>query len=481
MKRKISYSCLFLMLLFPSWTLAGDFGKDDPSGNPGEWYVGTNPAAAKQPILFVHGLNSSSNTWWNENDMYDVAYRSGYKTAFIDLYPQKDMWANGALLAAKLKEIHDYFGGKVVVVAHSKGGIDTQSALVHYGADRYVSKVITLSSPHHGSQLADLAYSNWAGWLAAIIGSKNEATASLQTGYMSQFRSQTDGSSGMIPFYTMGGTSWGGFGGSLYWGGLYLSGYGSNDGAVTIASSRLPNAQEVAIGKWDHKTVKEGSSTFSIFQSLLSSSPTHDVGSRKESALKANTSSFIRGGEYTKHSKESFWVEVGAERINIDWLATNVIEDVYLTSPDGEVTELKPSGKDQGSYFNGAIHHVGTVENPIEGEWKVSSLSKKPGAYLLNVGFTSPLNDDLGVTTTEKGVSIQSNMISGVTQHTMFEFYPKGKTVSQSVKGIGAMLNAGEGTYNLTTDIESDYKGKPFNRTIIQSVYLNQNGQIVKQ
>ncbi|MHC8521930.1 hypothetical protein ACPJHQ_12580 [Rossellomorea sp. H39__3] len=162
-------------------------------------------------------------------------------------------------------------------------------------------------------------------------------------------------------------------------------------------------------------------------------------------------------------------------------MATNVIEDVYLTSPDGEVTELKPSGKDQGSYFNGAIHHVGTVENPIEGEWKVSSLSKKPGAYLLNVGFTSPLNDDLGVTTTEKGVSIQSNMISGVTQHTMFEFYPKGKAVSQSVKGIGAMLNAGEGTYNLTTDIESDYKGKPFNRTIIQSVYLNQNGQIVKQ
>ena len=61
---------------------------------------------------------------------------------------------------------------KVNIVAHSKGGIDTQAALVEYGANRFVGNVITLATPHHGSNLADLSYSWWAGWLASILGQK---------------------------------------------------------------------------------------------------------------------------------------------------------------------------------------------------------------------------------------------------------------------------------------------------------------------
>ena len=54
-------------------------------------------------------------------------------------------------------------------MAHSKGGIDTQTALVEYGAN-FVEMLLHLL--HHGSNLADLSYSWWAGWLASILGQR---------------------------------------------------------------------------------------------------------------------------------------------------------------------------------------------------------------------------------------------------------------------------------------------------------------------
>ncbi|MEG9296850.1 hypothetical protein V6B33_10315 [Mangrovibacillus sp. Mu-81] len=312
MYKKLWPMVVVLFLLFPSLGAAGDFGKDDPSGVPGQWYVGTTPsyiAPSKHPVLFVHGLNSSSHTWWNENNMYNTAYQNGYETAFIDLYPTKTMWDNGALLAGKIRDMYNYFGEKVVIVAHSKGGIDTQSAIVHYGAYPYVARVITLSSPHKGSELADLAYSSWAGWLAGILGSKSDAAYSLQTGYMTYFREQTDTHSnvGRVPFYTFSGTKWGSFGSSLYWGGLYLSSYGSNDGAVTVNSSRLPYATHLGTNTWNHSTIKEGSSTFNLFKNYLNESTpvSNGFSVQNNDSIKGSASTYIRGGAYNG-SKEQY-------------------------------------------------------------------------------------------------------------------------------------------------------------------------------
>ncbi|MDI5790481.1 hypothetical protein PO124_24680 [Bacillus licheniformis] len=57
------------------------------------------------------------------------------------------MQDNGAMLAAKLREIYQYFGRKVILVSYSKGGIDSQSALIHHNAYHYVERVITLGTP----------------------------------------------------------------------------------------------------------------------------------------------------------------------------------------------------------------------------------------------------------------------------------------------------------------------------------------------
>src|SRR5699024_8851754 len=167
-------------------------------------------------LLFVPGLNNTAQIFWEDNDMYETALEAGYQTAFIQLNDaggeSADMWDNGELLAEKIEEISVHFDNQPInISAFSKGGVDTQTSLTYYGADDCVQNVIPLSSPHHGSQLADLAYSFRAGWLADLIGAKGDGTYSMQIGNMDAFRSQTDAEplAYATPYYTLGGTSWG--------------------------------------------------------------------------------------------------------------------------------------------------------------------------------------------------------------------------------------------------------------------------------
>jgi triacylglycerol esterase/lipase EstA (alpha/beta hydrolase family) len=493
MVKKLGFLIVALLLVFPTLSMAGDFGKDDPSGVPGQWYVGTTPsysAPFKHPVLFVHGLNSSSDTWWNENDMYDAAYQNGYETAFIDLYPTETMWENGALLAEKIRDIYQYFGEKIVIVAHSKGGIDTQSALVHYGAHPYVARVITLSSPHDGSELADLAYSSWAGWLAGILGSKNDATYSLQTGYMSYFREQTDTHTNVerVPFYTVAGTKWGSFGSSLYWGGLYLSSYGSNDGAVTVQSSRLPYASHLGTGSWNHSQIKEGTSTFNLFKSYLNeSAPSAAAVNKVENVPSENetASSYIRGGEYSGSKKESVTVEKGTDSITIDWISNNKNTELTVKAPDGDGTHTFKSATDENGFFKGAYHHTLTIQLPKAGEWEVQARSPEKEAYLMNVKYDSELNDSVNV-------QISSNSIKTKEKNSQIKFksdisihyYKNGKLKKKKVKlndNTFKLPEYGEGVYNITIDVKGYKTKERFKRTILKSVYVDGNGKMYYQ
>ncbi|WP_064093525.1 lipase family alpha/beta hydrolase [Rossellomorea aquimaris] len=492
MIKKICVTVLVLFLLLPSWSQAGSFGKDDPSGVPGQWYVGTTPSSidtSKHPILFVHGLNSSSNTWWNENNMYETAYQNGYETSFIDLYPTKNMWDNGALLAQKIHDIYNYYGEKVVVVAHSKGGIDTQSALVHYGAYPYVARVITLSTPHHGSQLADLAYSSWAGWLTGILGSKNDATYSLQTGYMSYFRSETDQHSNWnrTPIYTFGGTKWGSFGSSLYWGGLYLRAYGSNDGAVTVNSSRLPYATELKVGDWNHSTIKEGSSTFHLFKNYLNESTNTTSGFQAQSVMELNSAedagSLVRGGEYNGFKDEKVLIEKGVESVTFDWISSNPSPSLSLKDPSSKDISTFKIKEDESEYFNGAYHHTVTIQDPTPGEWTVEALSHFKDQYLLQVSFGhSSVNDVMSLNIVQDKIILKAKDTKLKLKHDMtIEYYKDGKLKHSKVKAKNDSLTIpklGEGVYNVTIDVEGAIDKNKFNRTFIKTVYVDASGKV---
>src|SRR5262249_42944752 len=151
-------------------------------------------------------------------DMYEYAYNYGYRTAFVNLWDanggwfEGSMWDNGQMLANQLNTISNFFGVPGVnVVAHSKGGVDTQAALVYYGAAPRVQKILTLSTPHWGTQIADMAHSNPLWWVGAILGQVNNASYVMQTGYMNWFRSVTDNrwENTYAHYYTVAGNDWG--------------------------------------------------------------------------------------------------------------------------------------------------------------------------------------------------------------------------------------------------------------------------------
>lgn len=493
---------------------AGGLKPRESAAPPGTWFAGDEPSNGstdKPVLLFVHGLNGASTTWYENNNMYQTALNNGYHTAFIELYGTKNMWDNGNLLAQKLPEISRHFGKPIVIVAHSKGGLDSQAALTHYNAHQYVSNVITLGSPHHGSQLADLAYSSWAGWLGSILGQKNDATYSLQTSYMRHFRSITDGHSNINrnTYYTLGGTKRDSFGTALYFGHLYLSQFGSNDGAVTLTSSQLPTGRTIRNDSWTHNTIKEGN-IFQWFRPYLTinRSSTNEfvesdfdlsasISLPKEENLEDSMGEFLlRGGLFDGEVKESFMVEKEASNIMIDWISAAPVDSLELIGPNNKVQKVEVKSYQDDFMFDGAWHNVMTVKNPKHGEWTIKSSSAKENAYLLTVQFDSTLNKKIKVKENKKNQhwsldleepSVQKNKMK-MSYSVDFIADPSvsGKKKEVNVKTVEQQGSTSiqlpekleEGVYNITIDVSSEEATNEFQRTIIKSIYVDQNGNV---
>ena len=76
------------------------------------------------------------------------------------LFGNQDAWGTVETNAVQLASVIEQAAslsdiGKVIVVAHSKGGLDVQAARRLPGVDDKVARVITLSSPHNGMRFCD--------------------------------------------------------------------------------------------------------------------------------------------------------------------------------------------------------------------------------------------------------------------------------------------------------------------------------------
>ncbi|MFD1606928.1 esterase/lipase family protein [Oceanobacillus luteolus] len=479
-------------------TVSGKGGNGNDE-TPGEWYRGETPdnLIADAPVLlFVPGLNNVAQIFWENNDMYETAYQAGYQTAFIQLHDaggeSADMWNNGSLLASKIREISNAFNGKqITVVAYSKGGVDTQTALTYYDAGPYVENVITLSSPHHGSELADLAYSGGAGWLAELIGMQGEGTASMQTAYMADFRAQTDanGNAYQHNYYTIGGTNWGTPFSANWFGGVYLSSYGPNDGVVTVASSNLPGGQELRIGDWNHTSVRSGA-TFPVFRDYLSghqlvtTNNSTPIGEEKNFPM-PKTNHWVDGGPLTEQDEISVYVEEDVDSLGLQILTAESLTEVELLSPTGEKVDasVKEVQMEEG-IFKGASRYVIKVPSPVSGEWKIKTLSPaEENAYLLVADYQSDhllsaekgnmlLGNNLVLLHAESSKIDQDSLVA--TYHVIETNNPKNHTQWQAT-GRDALsqslqLDEKDGTYTITIDIEGKTKaGNIFKRSVIYS------------
>lgn len=105
-------------------------------------------------VLLVHGYGCSRGVWWFMRRRLEAA---GYNVASVSLVPP---YASVSELVPQLHERIEAVVAatavrQVTLVAHSMGGLVSRAYLSRHGAAR-VKRLITLASPHQGSELARL-------------------------------------------------------------------------------------------------------------------------------------------------------------------------------------------------------------------------------------------------------------------------------------------------------------------------------------
>jgi len=111
------------------------------------------PAPARLPVVLIHGVLVNDGVWLTLRRFllrHDVApvYTMNYGPPLADI----EWFAEQ--LDARIEQVRAATGSeRVVLVAHSMGGLVARTYLRRFGAQR-VAKLITIGTPHHGSMLA---------------------------------------------------------------------------------------------------------------------------------------------------------------------------------------------------------------------------------------------------------------------------------------------------------------------------------------
>ena len=129
--------------------------------------------ASAQPMLLVHGYGCNRGIWWWLRPRLEAA---GHVVATISLEPP---WGGidgfAEQLHARIEAVCAATGApRVTLVAHSMGGLVSRAYLARHG-DARVARLISIASPHGGSQLARLGLGTCArqmapgsAWLARL-------------------------------------------------------------------------------------------------------------------------------------------------------------------------------------------------------------------------------------------------------------------------------------------------------------------------
>jgi len=113
------------------------------------------PGSAGPPVLLLHGYGCNSGYWAHLAPLLDAARISH---ASVDLDPVTgDIDGYVPLVQRAAEELCAKAGaGKLVIVAHSMGGLVARAWMRRHGTGR-VARIITLGTPHHGTSLASFA------------------------------------------------------------------------------------------------------------------------------------------------------------------------------------------------------------------------------------------------------------------------------------------------------------------------------------
>jgi triacylglycerol lipase len=119
--------------------------------------VPTMAAAANDPVVFVHGWNSSGSVW---NTMISRLSTEGWTSAQLNNWSYNTSQSNATTasqLSTKINQVLAATGAsKVDVVTHSMGALSSRYYLKNLGGAAKVDHWVSLGGPNHGTNTANL-------------------------------------------------------------------------------------------------------------------------------------------------------------------------------------------------------------------------------------------------------------------------------------------------------------------------------------
>ncbi|GAA4256909.1 hypothetical protein GCM10022255_071670 [Dactylosporangium darangshiense] len=121
------------------------------------------PRPGTQPAIFVHGWTGNGDgqraTLRDAADKLQARTGNRITPYFFDYGDRATIWAGAddiaGCLARYINAVAEAAGGKVLVVAHSMGGIATLYAAARDGAGAHLAGVVTFDTPYLGSPFGD--------------------------------------------------------------------------------------------------------------------------------------------------------------------------------------------------------------------------------------------------------------------------------------------------------------------------------------
>ena len=115
----------------------------------------------KYPIVLVHGIVAHDRggiiNFWGR--IPNILKENNVKVFLGNTDSWGNYESNAKILKATVDKILDETKSeKVNIIAHSKGGIDSRYFIRKYNYGDKVASLTTISTPHHGAEIADLIY-----------------------------------------------------------------------------------------------------------------------------------------------------------------------------------------------------------------------------------------------------------------------------------------------------------------------------------
>lgn len=121
----------------------------------------TAPAAAQanDPILFVHGWNSTGSVW---DTMIPRFQADGWTSAELNNWSYNTSQSNATTAGLIRDKVNTILGAtgaaKVDLITHSMGGLSSRYYIKNLGGDAKVDEWVSLGGPNHGTDTANFCF-----------------------------------------------------------------------------------------------------------------------------------------------------------------------------------------------------------------------------------------------------------------------------------------------------------------------------------